>query len=117
MFEEFYLSQTLLRRRPALIRPAKIFAFLGNHFVPGLHLFDHLSLLNAFSNKRKGSQSVKSLTNRVKTFRFHTPFLEQALGERFTVSPTGNYSPNASSEDPLREKQRRGIRSVRNERH
>jgi hypothetical protein len=61
MLEKFYLPQTFLSCRHALIGAAQVFAFLGQTFVAALGLFDHVFPLDSFSAEPNGSQSMNSL--------------------------------------------------------
>jgi hypothetical protein len=61
MLEKFYLPQTFLSCRHALIGAAQVFAFLGQNFVAALGLFDHVFPLDSFSAEPNGSQSMNSL--------------------------------------------------------
>jgi hypothetical protein len=61
MLEKFYLPQTFLSCRLALIGPAQVFAFLGQNFVAALGLSDHVFPLDSFSAQPNGSQSMNSL--------------------------------------------------------
>jgi hypothetical protein len=64
MLEKFYLPQTFLSCRHALIGAAQVFAFLGQNFVAALGLFDHVFPLHSFSAEPNGSQFPYRLARR-----------------------------------------------------
>lgn len=79
MFEKFYLTQALLSRRLALVRPTQVFALLGKYFVARLHFFDHVPLRRQFWVCVKKCQSVTSLTGTYIPIRLPSSLAEMRI--------------------------------------